>query len=51
LFEQPEDGFFTGYTANYVKVYIPGDNLHNQLLPVQIKEVFRDGVLGCLAKN
>ena len=51
LFEQPEEGFFTGYTANYVKVYIPGVNLHNQLLPVQIKEVFRDGVLGCLAKN
>jgi len=44
LFEQPEGGYFTGYTPNYVKVYVEGVNLHNQLKDVVITEVFQDGV-------
>ncbi len=51
LFEQAEDGFFTGYTCNYVKVYVPAEGLHNQLLQVSVTQPFKDGVLGCLAKN
>ncbi len=45
LFEEPEDGFFTGHTPNYVKVYVKQENLHNQILPVKITGQFRDGLL------
>ena len=46
LFEQPEDGFFTGHAPNYVKVYVEAENLHNQLRRVRITGLRRDGVLG-----
>ena len=48
LFEEPEDGFFTGHTPNYVKVYVRAADLHNRVKPVEITEIFRDGVLGTL---
>ena len=46
LFEEPEDGLFTGHAPNYVKVYASGENLHNQIKQVRITGVFRDGVSG-----
>ena len=46
LFEEPEIGFFTGHAPNYAKVYVKGENLHNEIRSVRITEVFRDGVLG-----
>ena len=46
LFEQPEHGYFTGHTPNYAKVYVRAEDLHNQLLPVRITGLCRDGVLG-----
>jgi len=49
LFEEPEDGFFTGHAPNYGKVYVRGENLHNEIHSVRITEVFRDGVFGELA--
>ena len=48
LFEQTEDGYFTGHAPNYVKVYAEGSELHNHVCRVQVTEVFRDGVLGIL---
>ena len=48
LFEQPEDGYFTGHAMNYVKVYAPGIQLHNQVRQVRIAEVFADGVRGTI---
>ncbi len=51
LFEQPEDGFFTGHTPNYLKVYASGQDLHNQVLPVLIQTPRKDGVLGEIQKN
>ena len=49
LFEEPEDGYFTGHAPNYVKVYVKTDaQLHNQVLAVRITEPFRDGVLAVL---
>jgi len=45
LFEEPEAGYFTGHTPNYVKVYFKGESLHNQILPVKITAEFRDGLL------
>ena len=46
LFEEPENGYFTGHAPNYVKVYVRGDNLHNQIRTVTVTEIFKDGVLG-----
>ena len=46
LFEEPEAGFFTGHAPNYVKVYAQGENLHNQVRPVRITGLFREGLLG-----
>ncbi len=48
LFEQPENGYFAGHAPNYVKVYVPGEGLHNEIRPVRIEAVFADGVLGRL---
>ena len=45
LFEQPEKGYFTGHTMNYVKVYVRGENLRNALRRVRITELLEDGVL------
>ena len=45
LFEEPEGAFFTGHAPNYVKVYVSGSDLHNQVKEVVVREVFRDGVL------
>ena len=46
LFEEREGDFFTGHTPNYVKVYAPGEQLHNEVRSVLIEEVYKDGVLG-----
>jgi threonylcarbamoyladenosine tRNA methylthiotransferase MtaB len=45
LFEEPEGNLFTGHTDTYIKVYMPGNDLHNRLLPVKITALFQDGVL------
>ena len=49
LFEEPEGAYFTGHAPNYVKVYVEGENLHNQVLSVNITDTFRDGVIGIVA--
>ena len=46
LFEEAEGTYSTGHAPNYVKVYAPGKALHNQILPVRVTGVYRDGVLG-----
>ena len=46
LFEEAEGEYFTGHTPNYMKVYVPGADLHNRLLAVTLKKPFRDGLLG-----
>lgn len=48
LFEQPEDGYFTGHARNSVRVYVASGDLHNQTRPVRITARFRDGLLGTL---
>ncbi len=48
LFEEKEGDYFVGHAPNYVKIYVPGEDLHNQLHPVTVTEVFQDGVLGVL---
>ena len=45
LFEQEEDGYFTGHAPNYVKVYLRGQALHNELRQVRLLSRFREGML------
>ena len=51
LFEEPEGGYFTGHAPNYVKVYVKGADLHNQVRAVRVLEPFRDGVLAELCRT
>ena len=46
LFEEADGEFFTGHAPNYVKVYVRGTDLHNQIRPVRVTEVYKDGVFG-----
>ena len=44
LFEEEEDGYYTGHAPNYVKVYYKGENLHNEVRQVTVTGVYQDGV-------
>ncbi len=46
LFEEADGEFFTGHAPNYVKVYVPGNALHNEVRAVRVTEVYKDGVMG-----
>ncbi len=46
LFEERDGAFFTGHAPNYVKVYAPGQDLHNVIKSVKITGLYEDGVLG-----
>ena len=48
LFEEPEGEYFTGHAPNYVKVYVTGENLHNQVKAVKITGPYADGVAGII---
>ncbi len=37
---------WTGHAPNYIRVYAPGTELHNQVLPVKITGLYEDGLLG-----
>jgi len=46
LFEEADGEYFTGHAPNYVKVYMEGENLHNEIRRVRLTEVYKDGMLG-----
>jgi threonylcarbamoyladenosine tRNA methylthiotransferase MtaB len=46
LFEEAVDGFDTGHTPNYMKVYVPATGRHNEVVSVKITEIYADGLLG-----
>ncbi len=46
LFEEAEGEYFTGHAPNYVKVYAPGENLHNRIRMVKLTDMYLDGMLG-----
>ncbi len=47
LFEQGKGGLWNGLTGNYIKVYArSGERLENELKPVTLTRLYRDGVLG-----
>ena len=48
LFEEAEGAYFTGHAPNYVKFYVEGENLHNEIRNVEVTAVYKDGVLGVI---
>ena len=46
LLEEESGGFFTGHAPNYVKVYAPGENLHNEVRKVKITGLHKEGLIG-----
>ena len=46
LFEQEEDGYFSGHSGQYIPVYVKGEGLRSSLLPVKITGALRDGLTG-----
>ena len=48
LFEEPEGAYFAGHAPNYVKVYVEGAGLHNQIRAVTVTTVCKDGVRGIM---
>ena len=46
LFEEEDGGFFAGHAPNYVKVYVRGQALHNEVRQVRITGLHDDGVTG-----
>ena len=53
LFEETAgDGLITGYTDNYIKTYVPGDeSMLNQFYDVKLVDRFKDGMKGELANG
>ncbi len=46
LFEEMAEGYDTGHAPNYMRVYVPGTGRHNEVRPVKITGLFKDGLLG-----
>lgn len=52
LFEHRSGSVWSGLTANYIKVYTrSSEDLANKLLPVELRELYRDGVWGVIRVN
>lgn len=49
LFEQTSGDYETGHAPNSIRVYVPGQALHNQVRSVQITGLYEDGLMGRLA--
>ena len=48
LFEEADGNYYTGHAPNYVKVYVEGENLHNEIRDVEITGIYKDGVMGSI---
>lgn len=47
LFEQKKNNFWQGLTDNYLKVFVESkENLKNQILPVKLKKLYKEGLIG-----
>ena len=51
LFEESSGSYVTGHAPNYVKVYALGENLHNEIRPVKITDLYQDGMIGTILEN
>ena len=48
LFEETEGDFAVGHAPNYIKVYVPGGDLHNRVCAVRLTGSHADGMAGQL---
>jgi len=44
LFEEEQDGCFVGHAPNYMKIYMKGKDLHNQIRTVFVEKRYKDGL-------
>ena len=44
LFEEIQEGLFTGHAPNYMKIYVKGEDLHNQIRTVIVEKIYKDGL-------
>ena len=44
LFEEVQGGLFAGHAPNYMKIYIKGENLHNEIRTVLVEKIHKDGL-------
>lgn len=52
LFEQKRKNFWSGLTDNYLRVYLKSEkNLTNQILPVRLEKLYKNGIIGRLTKT
>ena len=49
LFEEMDKDCCTGHAENSIRVYLPGENRHNEVLPVRITALYQDGLLAELS--
>ena len=46
LIEEQAGDLWVGHAPNYARVYVPGEDLHNQVIAVHITSPYADGVIG-----
>ena len=44
LFEEEQGGFFVGHAPNYMKIYVKGKDLHNEIRKVFVEKIHKDGL-------
>ena len=44
LFEELQEGLFAGHAPNYMKIYLKGENLHNEIRKVFVEKLHREGL-------
>ena len=44
LFEEIQEGLFTGHAPNYMKIYVKGKDLHNKIRTVIVEKIHKDGL-------
>ena len=46
--DKPVNPLWTGHAPNSIRVYAPGEGLHNRVLPVRVTGLWEDGVIGTI---
>ena len=44
LFEEMHDGLYVGHAPNYMKIYVRGKDLHNEIRTVLVEKIHKDGL-------
>ena len=44
LFEEIQDGLYVGHAPNYMKIYMKGENLHNEIRRCRVEKICKDGL-------